>query len=150
MKEQEEIKYDFEYLQEANDERSIESEISLLYQHMIKYKFVPGDQGVYWVTTINTSLTEIYDIKRRKKGIWTRLIRDPYKWEKLYLDGLKYAIKENKSSAYKFPTDLYSAGPEFAMENVIDRSKVKKFLLKYLNKTREGVEEQIYEKFGND
>ena len=148
MNNQEEIKYDFEIIQEANDESEIFKQTKRLLKHMLKYKFQPSEQGTSWINSINDANNRINIIINRSKGVWTRFYNNNYEINKCYNEALSEAVKETGLTYGDFPGTLFEGGEEFALSSIINRSILKIFLLKYLNKKREGIEDKIYNKFG--
>lgn len=147
--EEEEVKYDFEYLEESNFDNELQSHYEVLYEHLLKYKFVPNKQTKSWINSINEQIDQINLIQEKHKGSWTRFFKDKVAQEKSYKNGLKLAsFKSDKS--IQFPVNLELAGPEFYVENICNRNYVKNFLIKYFNKNsldHEYVKEAILTKF---
>ena len=137
-KEFEEVKYDFEYLEEANYESSVRSFYVVLWKHLLKYKFNTSRQSTSWLDSINKSIIQIDKIKNNKSSsisnTWKKFINDPKDCEIEFQKAIKEAASENymnKKLFYKSVNEASYDENVFDPVNSINRDIVKQYLLKY-------------------
>ena len=134
----EEVKYDFEYIEEANFESSVRSYYVLLWDHLLKYKFNTPKQSTSWLDSINKSINLINDIRNNKSinisNTWKNFVKNSQDCEKEFNKAIKEAAKQNfmdKRLFYRSLADAISDEPVFDPINALDRNIVKQYLLKY-------------------
>lgn len=140
--EYEEVKYDFEYIEEANYESSVKSYYIVLWSHLLKYKFNTPKQSVFWLGSISRSIDQIDNIRNSGKSnisnTWRNFVNDPQKCEKEFQKTINDAAKQNfmdRRVFYKSLNDAVSDEPVFDPINVLDKTMIKRYLLKYYDKT---------------
>ena len=131
-----------EILNEENDESEANKQYIRIVKHMLKYKYEPSKQGSSWFDSISNANIRLNKIYKRSKGVITRLKNNIEELNICYTKAVDQAVNESEGRMKHndFPNDLKSAGVEFTLDFVMNRSSVKMFLNKYFDNNNEMVD----------
>ena len=109
----------------AKDKKCCNSEIEILYCHLLKYYYQTDKQSRSWINTINYASSNVYKYISKNKNVKQDVENN---LEKSYIKGRYKAIGETKLSSNIFPQTIPN---DWKLDNISNSLWIKDFLIKY-------------------
>lgn len=124
----------------AKDKKSCNSEIEILYCHLLKYYYQTDKQSRSWINTINYASSNVYKFISKNKNVRKDAENN---LEKSYTKGRYEAIGETKLSSNIFPQTIPN---DWKLDNISNNLWIKDFLIKYAKSDQAKKEVEKYAK----